>query len=153
MSAFDRFMAVPYREGGRDMAGADCFGLYLLILRYAARLEIERHPGLSAMRQPKRAMAAIEAAIAAGAWRKVWTPGDSVHPGAVAQRFDAVLLRAHVRRRDGAVVAAPLHIGCATGVGQVIHTESGIGPRCDAFDDPMLKPRLRGVFRPQGLAA
>ena len=37
----DKFMAIPFVDGGRSRAGADCFGLYAIVVRdlFAVQLD------------------------------------------------------------------------------------------------------------------
>lgn len=135
----DRYMTVPFKHGGRGFDGADCFGLYALILATESGIAPPTFDGLSAAGDLNATLRAINGAIAAGLWQKI--EGDPVK---VAQRFDAILM--------AGVHGAPVHIGCAVGDGRVLHSERATGPRCVRLDDFKIRGRItgpmRGVYRP-----
>jgi cell wall-associated NlpC family hydrolase len=152
MSWTDAFMDIPHVPGGRSRAGADCFGLYAIVLEEAAGVTVDRY---AHARFGATGAGAIATAIARGDWRciargEAGTPGLPLALKQAARRFDAVLMTAHVRVA-GAWRRADLHIGCAVGNGLMLHSEGGAGPQLVAIDDPSIAHRLRGVYRPAAL--
>jgi len=137
MSRFDKYMAIPFIEGGRDFSGVDCFGLYALIVATELGLPVP-DPRVSFGRNGARTvLAAFAAEVARGAWIEVKTP----------RIFDAVRMSGfHVVR--GEAHKSESHVGCYDGTGYVIHTELQTGPRRMPVEDPEIGPRLRGFFRP-----
>lgn len=141
----DRYMAVPHKDHGRGFNGADCAGLYALIVAHETGESIDL-PDCKG--DPMRAARLIEAAIISGSWRKI--DGE---PKRVARRFDAILMRGYTTDADGATHRADIHIGCATGEGTVIHTGEAFGrPRNDPLDCFEIARRIQtpvhGVYRP-----
>lgn len=138
----DRYMEIPGVRRGRTLSGADCAGLYGLIVGHEAG-ELVQLPRCDAARDPERAARIIELEIITGHWRKI--EGD---PKRVARKFDAILMQGVTLAGD----AADIHIGCATGEGTVVHMEMGIGVRHVPLDDPDIVRRIRtsrhGVYRP-----
>lgn len=145
----DRYMAVPFRDHGRDFSGCDCFGLYLLLLAQEAKLKLS-DPGVSFGANPRAVSRAVEREIASGRWMRV-AEGDGRFLKSMARRFDCVVMTAHVELNHR-LVSADLHIGCALGDGRVIHTEHGAGCQLAELDDPMINNRVRAVHRPYLLA-
>lgn len=113
----------------------DCLGLYLLILREVAGLEIE---DLSEGKiDPDDRVANAEAiekfAIQTGNWIKVESPAI----------FDAVLLN---------VLGEPCHIGCCIGDGEMIHSLRGHDSVKESFKGAKWRNRVKGFWRPIALA-
>lgn len=129
-------MSIPFRDGGRGWRGADCFGLYLLVLAREAGVRLADHD-VSYGRDAVAVVTRIEAEIAAGRWLRVEAPA----------RFDAVWMTGHIRTAAG-VVRGDVHIGVALGDGRVLHTESQTGPQIMRLDDPRVARRIRGFYRP-----
>lgn len=139
----DRYLAVPYRDGGRGWAGADCLGLYALILTHEACIAFPKF-AVSVGVDPRRALAAIEAQVlTVHRWQRVYG-----QPKQVSEKFDCVRMTGHARGADGIVRRSDIHLGCALGNGKVIHTEDSRGPRIIALDDPAIVKRVVGVYRP-----
>jgi cell wall-associated NlpC family hydrolase len=139
----DPYLAVPYRDGGRSFAGADCLGLYALILTHEACAEFPEF-AVSVGADPKAALAAIESQVlSVHRWQRIY--GE---PKSFAEKFDCVRMTGHARGADGVVRRSDIHLGCALGNGKVIHTEDARGPRVVALDDPAIVKRVVGVYRP-----
>ena len=146
----DKYMAVPFKDGGRGWRGADCLGLYLLVLATECRLLIADHDvsyGLDAVAVAAR----MDGEIACGRWREI-ARGDGKIVKSVAGRFDAIRMSGHVRLPDCRVVRGDVHMGVALGDGRVLHTEPPAGPQIVALDDPRIVKRVKGVYRPKILA-
>lgn len=148
----DRYMSVPYISGGLGFGGADCWGLYALVLAEEAGLSfpdifVGADLGLNAMRH------LIAGHIAGGAWVEVWsaTSGVPLDPALPAQ-FDGLAMTIVVASMDGPLRRAPLHIGCALGDGRLFHTERAYGPHVVAIADSRIESRIKGVYRPAALA-
>lgn len=146
MNWTDKYMAIPFRDGGRGWDGADCMGLYALILATEAGHRLPDW-GVSYDRDPAAVTAHVVADLASGRWRRV---------DGAPQRFDGVLMAAPVRTAAG-MGRADLHIGCVTAPGPsgaggwMIHTEQPAGVRLVRIADPSVAARIRGFYRPAGL--
>lgn len=139
----DRYLAVPYRDGGRSWAGADCLGLYTLILAHEAMAAVPDF-AVSVGTDPRAVLSAIEEQVlSVHRWRRIY--GE---PKQVAEKFDCVRMSGHARGEDGIVRRSDIHLGCAIGGGKLIHTEDARGPRIVAFDDKAIVKRIVGVYRP-----
>jgi hypothetical protein len=135
----ERYIAIPFKDLGRDFSGADCFGIYLLILQHEAGIDLA--DVRATYRSPQAAIAAVEAEIVSGRWDKVATP----------DKFDCVHMTSHVER-SGKIVKNELHVGCALGGGWMLHSELPGGPRLVRLDDPEVKNRVLAFYRPAALA-
>lgn len=140
MSRFDRYLAVPFVEDGRDFAGCNCLGLYALILANEAMVSIG--VALDARAEVGDLAEQVAAELATGRWRLI-ARGDGAAVKASAKMFDAIEMKVPE--------AATLHIGCALGDGRMIHTERGIGPRCLPLDHRAVRSRIVAVWRPLAL--
>lgn len=139
----DRYLAVPYRDGGRDWSGADCLGLYALVLANEAATQLPDF-SVSLKADARGTLAAIEAQVlSVHRWRRIY--GE---PKDVARKFDCVRMTGHARGEDGIVRRSDIHLGCATGEGKVLHTEDARGPRIVPLDSSAVAKRVVGVYRP-----
>lgn len=150
MRWLDRYIAIPFKDGGRDFAGVDCMGLYMLILAHEAKINLDE-PGVSFGSNARAVMRKVESELHSGNWIMV-AEGNGSAVKSTADKFDIVLMSAHVRRgRD--VAKADLHLGCALGNGFMVHTEQDIGAQYVALDDPDVCGRVKAVLRPRALCA
>ncbi len=154
MTCTDRYMAVPFVKRGRSFEGADCAGLYLLFVANEGGLMLSA-PAELGFDTPLQSAAAIEGEIMSGRWIEIWRRG----PGAdlreaklLARRFDCVVMTAHVRDNEGRLHSRELHLGCAIGNGEMLHTELETGPQLVPIDDSEIAHRVRAIYRPAALA-
>lgn len=148
MTWTDRYLEIPFRDGGRSFAGADCLGLYALILLHEAATQMPDF-AVSVGANPALALSAIESQVlSVHRWQRIY--GE---PKDVAQRFDCIRMTGHARGGDGIVRRSDIHLGCALGNGKVIHTEDRRGPRILMLDDLSIVKRVVGVYRPLFLQA
>lgn len=140
MSRFDKYMAVPFQHGGRSFLGADCYGLYSLVLAEEAGLAMpvkaERYDV-----DPRAVAAAVSAALARGEWLRV--AGEP-------RQFDAAVMTGIHGLGRGAL-RAELHVGCVIEGRKILHTEEHTGPRIVDVDDVEIKSRIRYFCRPAAL--
>lgn len=145
----DHYVMTPFKDGGRSFDGADCFGLYMLLLQNEAGIALPE-PSVSYRRSAKAVESYVEAQMVCGDWIKI-AEGNGAVAKPLARKFDLVVLSAHVRV-GLSVHKADLHVGCALGDGKMIHTEDGVGPAVLSLDDDEVIDRVRFVFRPKLLA-
>lgn len=141
------YLDIPYLDGGRTREGADCFGLYAIILTERVGLvlpDYEESWGKGADGILQR----IATEIATGNWLKI--EGDPVK---VARELDCVRLTGHAKGSDGIVRRAAVHLGCAIGNGKVIHSEDVRGPRITHMGDSSICRRIEGVYRLKSLCS
>ena len=141
----DRYMMIPYRDGGRDRRGADCFGLVALVIAEEAGAVLRElgaawSDGLAAIAER------VRAEIASGDYLRIGGPELIVSP--LVEKLDLVQMRCV--HAGGA--SAELHIGIATGAGTVLHTEQLTGPVHLPLDDMRVRGRVVGFWRLRALS-
>lgn len=129
---FDRFIGIPYLDKGREMAGADCWGLVWLLMRELRGIDLPSYSDQYVTADDRNALAALIA--------------DELDPWAVIaagheQAFDAVLMR------EGRF---PRHIGIVTEPGMLLHISSGETSMIERYREGPLKHRVVGFYRYRG---
>jgi hypothetical protein len=146
----DRYMSVPWIRAGNSWDGADCWGLYALILAEEAGIA---YPEVAARTDLHEIRHTIAAHIARGPWITLWTAdgGAPLDPSMPAM-FDCLVMTARVGSMDGVFRRAGLHVACALGDGRLLQSEKLYGPHVMAIDDDRVRARVLGVYRPAALA-
>lgn len=126
-SSIDRYVGLPWRDGGRDFDGVDCYGLVWLWFRHEVGLRLPRfdHAYANAADRSETAPL-IEAGCAA--WRSV-----AIRPGAVA------LVR---RGRD------PAHVALVAPGRRLLHIDKRDGLSCLVPLTEAWRRRMVGCFAP-----
>ncbi len=127
------YVGLPFKAGGRDRTGLDCYGLFALVLREQFGKEIPAYDGFGFNQGCDRA--ALAAFIEAH--REDWTevpPGEE-RPG------DGILLR---------LLGHPIHVGVVIGKGWMLHVEDGIDACLERYDGPRWSRRVMGCYRHGG---
>lgn len=104
----ERYIGLPFLDGGRTLAGCDCWGLVRLVYWRELGLDLPSYGDTSAL-DLVRAAHAIGWGKDAGPWQAV--------PASALQPFDVVVMRYAGRRLTG-------HVGLATGRQTVLHVEA-----------------------------
>lgn len=118
-------LAVPYREGGRDWSGWDCWGLVVCLFRQVYGLE------LPAYEDSQELSVSLECARQA-----TEVPAGREHSG------DIILFRGE-----------PLHAGVVIRPGEMLHCLEDFGTKVDAYRQAIWRSRLLGIYRHAGLSA
>lgn len=128
-----RYIGLPYRPLGRDLAGCDCWGLVTLV--YARELNIVLPDHCADYRDPE-ARAEVARLIETGRQAPEWRPLPESHP---AQDFDVALFRV------GRLVS---HVGLVCGGGGfVLHIAAGDCAKIESLKRGSLSLRLKGLYR------
>lgn len=124
-----RYIGIPYKEGGRDISGTDCWGLAVLILGDVYGVQLPtlngeyQHGNRAALEQFVDATKATVGAI----------PVDDPEPG------DLVVLRYQGKAT---------HVGVYVGDGLVVHNVGGNHTsRIERRDSPGIARRIEGWYR------
>ena len=136
----DDFIRMPYRRGGRDATGVDCWGLVALVYKRQAAIDLEPFSAVESTDG-----AAVEMVITREAAK--WVPvsrGDE-------KALDVVVMRS-IFEHDGKAMTADMHIGVMTGPGFILHTEQKAGAMHVPLDHQTIKQRIRAVYRHRALA-
>ena len=125
------YLTIPFKDGGRDKAGVDCWGGLRLV--YAERLGILL-PSLdggyqTAVFDHGGVTKAAAGQVGSGDWQLV--------TGA-AETLDAVL----VTRKGQAS-----HVGCMVAVNRMLHWERNSHAKVERIDTSLWSPRIGGLYR------
>lgn len=124
------YLDIPWKELGRNRDGADCWGLYRLVMKEQFGIELPAYDG--AGYQDGEDLTEVSALIDSQLvdWREV--PQGSELVG------DAVLIR---------VMGEPIHIGMVVGPGRMLHIKPGVGASVDRYTSLNFRNRIIGFFR------
>jgi cell wall-associated NlpC family hydrolase len=125
-----RYVGVPFVDGGREIDGCDCWGLFRIV--YAERLGIHLPVyGDTSAHDLAGVSEAMSAGVAANeVWREVIAP----------QEYDGVLMRAHGKRY-------PSHVGVIVGGDRVLHVEPRTESVLVPLDHHSVRSRILSYWR------
>jgi cell wall-associated NlpC family hydrolase len=123
-SSITSYVGIPFRDGGRDREGCDCWGLLRLIYRDFLGVELPSYGEISAAD-----LAAVSRRIDAGKDGERWQAVMSPRP------LDAVVMRLHGARRIG-------HVGVAVDGRRLIHIEKGTDAVVVPMDHFTIRERI-----------
>ena len=124
------YVGLPWKPGGRDRAGLDCWGLVRLVLAERYGIALPAYEGLT----PERRAEASDVMA-----RDLAKLGVAVRVEQ-ARAGDVVLYR---------VGQAPLHVGVLIAADCVLHIEAGTGSIAGRLDDLAWRKRILGFYRPR----
>lgn len=124
-----RYLAVPYKSGGRSWDGADCWGLVCLLYANELGVALPLYDGIDALKH-ELVSPHIEAAQRSSEWASV--PLSETAP------FDVVLAR---------ITGHPWHLGVLLEDRQFIHSLPSRGVTIDRITSVAWKSRLLGAYR------
>lgn len=127
--ALNEYVGIPFLEKGRDVYGADCYGLLCAVYSDMLGIQLPSFSDAYVTTQDSQALAdLIHGNISP--WRQI--------PAGEEKTLDAVLMT------EGGV---PRHIGVVVKKGYVLHVENG-GEACiERYRDGRLKHKVRGFYR------
>lgn len=126
---FDRFVGIPFREGGRDLSGCDCWGLLWLVFRDLRGVELPSYCDRYVTFADRKAIADLIAGES--------EPWQEIQAGQ-EQPFDAVKVR-----RAGLVA----HVGLVVAPGLMLDVCAGTCSRIQRLGDAALRRRIAGFYR------
>lgn len=119
------YVGIPYLAEGRSRAGADCWGVVVLVYRERLGIELPAHTGYG---DPLSPAAAATVAVGRQAWEQVWQPAA----------FDVVLFT---------VRGAPHHVGLVIRPGWMLHSVAGRDACIESYRRPYWRARIEGFYR------
>jgi cell wall-associated NlpC family hydrolase len=134
MSWASRYVGLPFKDGGRDFKGVDCWGLVRLVLAQEHGIALPSYGEIGAD-EIARVAEKIAEESALDPWRQV--------DKADARAFDVVVM---LRRKQ------PVHIGILTTPNTVLHIERKIFAVNLPLDHRSLAARPMLFFRHKDLA-
>lgn len=122
----DRYIRIPFIDGGRDHSGCDCWGMVRMVLKDQAQIEVPGYGEISA-----HDLASIGAGIErdAGDYEQ-WVEIDR------PRQFDVVVMTWFGKRTTG-------HIGIMLDEHRILHTEDVSGPVIVERDHYSIKRRIK----------
>lgn len=124
MSWIDKYVGIPFVDGGRDRRGCDCWGLVRLIYQNELKVELPTYGEISA-----EDLAAVSQMVEGNYTVEPWRAIDRDD----ALPFDVVVMRFYGSRRIG-------HVGIlVAGSTALLHTESTV----DSVVVPLLHMTVR----------
>ena len=125
-----QYVGLRYRPGGVDLDGADCWGLYALVLEREFGVRLPAYPGAA------------------------WVPGaDSAAIGEEARAYAALFsqVRAGEERCGDAILirmrGAPLHLGMVVAPGWMLHSHDAADACVEAYNGVQWGRRVVGFYR------
>jgi cell wall-associated NlpC family hydrolase len=124
------YVGIPYVPGGRTLQGADCWGLYSLVMAERFGLALPPYEG------PNWASGASARAVAASA-ADYARQFDQVPAGA-EREGDAILLRTY---------GMPVHLGLVVAPGLMLHAEEYHSSVIARYNSPQWASRIVSFHR------
>lgn len=124
------YVGIPYKPGGKDRSGVDCWSLFAMVQREVFGVDVSDYDG--PLYTTRRDAAAVGAAARAFAQRFVTIEAGDERTG------DAVLLR---------ILGVPMHIGVVVAPGHMLHTEEGCDAVVEDYRTPFWSPRIVAFHR------
>lgn len=130
----ERFIGLPYREGGRGPDDFDCWGILLLVLQEQFGIAVPSYEGVhwGVGRNPAKRIetARTIAAERAAHWRPV--EAGQEQPG------DCIVLT---------IARQPLHVGAVASPGWMLHGAEGSDSALERYDGMCWRNRVDGFYR------
>lgn len=132
----DRYIRIPFVDGGRDHFGCDCWGLIRLVYRDQLQIELPSYGEIDA-----KNLVGIARKMKAGS-----EDGEQwIRVVGVPKAFDACLMTWFGKREIA-------HIGVMIDAKHVLHTEDRTGVSMSRIDHPHILSRVRMFCRHKALA-
>lgn len=121
---WQKYLAVPYKEFGRDPAGWDCWGCIKFIM--------DKHLGIELPNLDRARAVRVTEESSKQFWHEVKIP----------QAFDVLCM--YGPTKSGPVL---LHVGLMVGQSKVLHCERTCGTVCVTLNNPFIKNRIGKFIR------
>ncbi len=126
------YIGVPFLDGGRNLKGADCWGLLTIVLEEQFSVVVPHYGNYTYGTEDEIEIAARR--IAEESTKPPW-----VQVGLdVAKSGDVLLLR---------ILGHPIHVSTVVAPCLMLHTSRGINSVIEEYDGYMWRNRILGVFR------
>lgn len=131
MISLERYLEIPFLDGGRSFNGADCYGLVRLIHMSENIGQLPEFCGIGAKETLKIRSAVSDNQCNCSEWKKV---ENDVKFG------DVVLLK---------INGAPVHVGMMLDAKKFIHISDKIDCSIDSLSTSRWRTRIEGIYRHQ----
>lgn len=129
-----KYVGLPFLDGGRASQGLDCWGLVRLVFAKEKGIELPAYGDISAL-DLKATADAMQAAIKS---REIWL---DAHPSAL-RPFDVAVMK----RRN-----FPIHVGVLVTESKVLHVEEATAAIIVDLESPSIKQRISTFLRHKSL--
>jgi cell wall-associated NlpC family hydrolase len=123
----DKYLGIPWKDGGRGRDGVDCWGFVRLVLWEEFGHAVPAYSGEYLTTEDRDDIARV-VKDAQPTWEEVMAP----EPG------DLVLFR---------IIDRPCHVGVMVDTGHFLHAMEGVGPSLERLKNPRWRPRVVGFYR------
>lgn len=123
----NKYIGIPYKAGGRDRTGCDCWGLVYLVLKEQFGKTIPIFDGLKGP-TPEESTLLFD----------INRPLVDAYMPDIPKEGDIVLLR---------ILGKPSHVGVYLGHGLMLHTMIGHDSAVDRVDGPRWAKKIEGFYR------
>lgn len=127
-----KYIGIPFKDGGSDTSGADCWGLVQMVYSDVFDTDLP-HYSISAL-DVGRVIDAMQEARDQGLWEEV-SKGDY-------QQGDVVALAMHPKYRDFVN-----HVGIFVGKNSFLHTQEKHGAIISPMNCVIYSRLIKGVYR------
>lgn len=134
MSWAEKYLALPFVDGGRDVRGVDCWGLIRLVYLRELQIELPSYGEIGAL-ELARIAREMKRGAAGMAWRRVEEP----------MAFDIAAMSGNPVK-----AVAPrsiVHVGVMVDHARIMHVEPGSGVSVPALSHPAVSHRILGFYR------
>lgn len=125
------YVGLPFKDGGRDVRGVDCWGLVRLVYSVELKIELPTYGEVSA-HDLARVAEAVEGNYDVEPW--VTIEEKDTRP------FDVVVMRFYGQKRIG-------HVGLVVGGGILLHTERKLDAALVPLNHMTIRHRVVGFRR------
>lgn len=131
MNWIEKYVGIPFVDGGRDWTGLDCWGLVRLVLKTECNIEVPSYGDISADE-----LAAVAREVASECSKEPW------HPVIKPLTFDVAVM--HKRK-------SPVHVGIMTTPTHMLHIERATHSVFIPVVHPSVSFRAINYFRHRSL--
>ncbi len=132
MSWVNKYVGIPFKDGGRDLKGCDCWGLVRLVYQEELKIELPTYGEISAADLEQ-----VSQAVTAGHDLEPW----EAISGSEIMSFDVVVMRFYGKRQIG-------HVGLVIQGGKsLLHTELNVDSAIVPLSHMTIKHRIAGFRR------
>jgi hypothetical protein len=139
------YQRIPFKDGGRDHRGADCWGLIWLIYKEVLGIELCSYGWIGAS-ELRAVLKRIDTDRDIPPWKQVENGTEAP--------YDVIVMSGGMQSERG-LVTRPVHVGMVFQPGVLLHTEANSGPTIQAYKDTpqfgraslLMKNRVLSIHR------
>jgi len=129
----NRYIGIPYKDRGRDVSGADCWGLVRMIYQDELQITLPSYDGDYLSSEEAEEIGRL-VNRERGSWREI--------PRGEEQEGDIIVLR---------LMRCPMHVGVIYKPGMMIHLLRGCNAVAEAYTSRLWTNRIHCILRHEGM--